>query len=69
MKTKHLVPVLFAALLCRSFAQQLPTTGTVESRLGKLELENGYPTSETAADSSRGRDPRNRASLAMVVTP
>jgi len=48
MKTKRLVPVLFAALLCRGFAQQLPTTGSVESRLGKLELENGYPTSETA---------------------
>jgi hypothetical protein len=47
MKTKHLVPVLLAVLLCRGVAQQLPTTGTVDSRLGKLELENGYPTSET----------------------
>ena len=25
----------------------LPTTGTVESRLGKLELKNGFPTDET----------------------
>ena len=28
-------------------AQQLPTNGSVESRLGKLELENGYPTEAT----------------------
>ena len=28
--------------------QQLPTNGIVESRLGKLELENGYPTEATA---------------------
>ena len=28
-------------------AQQLPTTGTIDSRLGKLELRNGYPTDET----------------------
>ena len=47
MKAKHLVPVLLAVLVCRGLAQQLPTTGTVDSRLGKLELENGYPTSET----------------------
>ena len=29
-------------------AQSLPTTGTVESRLGKIELMNGYPTDATA---------------------
>ena len=29
-------------------AQHLPTTGTVESRLGTLELKNGYPTDATA---------------------
>jgi hypothetical protein len=29
-------------------AQQLPTTGTVESPLGKLDLKNGYPTEATA---------------------
>jgi hypothetical protein len=28
-------------------AQQLPTSGIVESRLGKLELTNGYPTAAT----------------------
>jgi hypothetical protein len=29
-------------------AQQLPTTGTLETRLGKLALKNGYPTEATA---------------------
>jgi hypothetical protein len=29
-------------------AQQLPTSGIVESRLGKIELTNGYPTDATA---------------------
>jgi len=28
-------------------AQQLPTSGTVESRLGKIELTNGYPSDAT----------------------
>ena len=27
---------------------QLPTTGTIESRIGKIELNNGYPTEATA---------------------
>ena len=29
-------------------AQGLPTTGSVDSRLGKFDLENGYPTAATA---------------------
>ncbi len=28
-------------------SQQLPTSGIVESRLGKIELKNGFPTDET----------------------
>ncbi len=28
-------------------AQQLPSSGIVESRLGKIELTNGYPTDAT----------------------
>ena len=32
----------------RAQAQQLPTTGIVESRLGRIELKNGYPTTATA---------------------
>jgi hypothetical protein len=31
-----------------SSQSQLPTSGTVESRLGKVELKNGYPTDATA---------------------
>ena len=37
-----------AAYSSPAFAQELPITGTVESRLGKLELTNGYPTEATA---------------------
>jgi hypothetical protein len=37
-----------AAFSFPAFAQKLPTTGTVESRLGKLELTDGYPTEATA---------------------
>jgi hypothetical protein len=49
MKTKT---ILAAALVCAlastgSFAQGLPTTGTVESRIGPLEIKNGFPTDET----------------------
>ena len=29
-------------------AQGLPTTGSIDSRLGKLDLENGYPSAATA---------------------
>ena len=28
-------------------AQDLPTTGRIETRFGKLELENGYPSAAT----------------------
>jgi len=30
-----------------ALAQELPTTGSIDSRLGKLELKNGFPTDET----------------------
>ena len=40
---------LGALTLTSSFAQQLPTTGVIDTRSGKLALENGYPTKETAA--------------------
>jgi hypothetical protein len=29
-------------------AQELPTTGSIQTRLGKIELENGYPAGATA---------------------
>jgi hypothetical protein len=34
--------------LSPAYAQGLPTNGSVESRLGQLDLENGYPTAATA---------------------
>ena len=37
-----------AAFNFPAFAQELPTTGTVETQLGKLELTDGYPTVATA---------------------
>ena len=48
-KSKCRLAALFGALtLTSSFAQELPTTGVIVTRSGKLELENGYPTPETA---------------------
>ncbi len=43
-----LAATLVAGLTSTSaWAQQLPTTGTVNSRLGKLEINNGFPTEAT----------------------
>jgi hypothetical protein len=52
MKTTRKQDLIAITLVCAmvstsAFAQGLPTTGTVESRLGKLELKNGFPTEET----------------------
>ena len=39
---------LLSLVACTTpLAQDLPTSGRVESRLGALELENGYPTAAT----------------------
>ncbi len=40
---------LGALAFASSLAQPLPTTGTLDTRSGKLKLENGFPTKETAA--------------------
>ena len=49
-KSKRPLAALFGAVtLTGSYAQELPTTGTINTRSGKLELENGYPTQDTAA--------------------
>jgi len=56
MKTKSIILnllTLAAALACAltfttARAQELPTSGTIESQLGKIELKNGYPTEATA---------------------
>jgi hypothetical protein len=37
-----------ALILSKAVAQELPTNGSIESRLGKVELKNGYPTEATA---------------------
>lgn len=52
MNTRHARKLLAIGLVGASSitsaqAQHLPATGTVESRLGKLELERGYPTDAT----------------------
>jgi hypothetical protein len=52
MKTTDKLSLVTALVGALAFttaqAQQLPTTGTVESPLGKLDLKNGYPTEATA---------------------
>src|SRR5262245_46999287 len=51
MKINHVLRelVIFGGLLVTldAQAQNLPTTGTVDTRFGKLELQNGFPTDET----------------------
>ena len=42
------VTLILAAVAGNATAQTLPTTGSFTSRLGKLELRNGYPTEATA---------------------
>lgn len=37
-----------ALAITSAFAEGLPTTGTIEAPLGKLEIKNGYPTDKTA---------------------
>src|SRR5215468_2587424 len=41
------VLALAFAFSSSAFAQKLPTTGTIDSRLGKLELIRGFPSEET----------------------
>lgn len=42
-----ILTAIFALHCAGVFAQELPTTGTLESPLGRLEVKNGYPTDET----------------------
>jgi hypothetical protein len=48
IKTQIKTLAFMAAFNSPAFAQELPTTGPVETRLGKLELTDGYPTEATA---------------------
>jgi hypothetical protein len=50
------LPLALAALVLAACSQSLPTTGEVESPLGKLELVDGYPTHDTAAKLYDGID-------------
>jgi Bacterial protein of unknown function (DUF899) len=47
MKVNRFISALLGASLSSSFAQELPTTGTIDSRFGKLEIINGFPTEDT----------------------
>ncbi|MFC7338637.1 DUF1254 domain-containing protein [Haloferula chungangensis] len=46
MKTRSTLLCL-AATAFPVLSQDLPTTGTIDSRLGKLEIENGFPSQST----------------------
>jgi hypothetical protein len=41
-----------------SQVQQLPTSGIVKSRLGEIELNNGYPTEASVKKIYRQKAPR-----------
>ena len=47
MKTQTAAFALTAALSFSAFAQELPTNGSVETRVGKLSFESGYPSQKT----------------------
>jgi len=65
MKKAHRTGLATAAMLILASAavnaQDLPTTGGIETRSGKLELENGYPSAVTVErlfdDIDYQRDP------------
>lgn len=45
--TRIATAVLLIIGSTKGSAQDLPTTGRIETRFGKLELENGYPSAAT----------------------
>jgi hypothetical protein len=47
MRTQVTALLLLIGLGAQIFAQELPTTGSIDSRLGKLEIDHGFPTAET----------------------
>jgi hypothetical protein len=48
MKTKIIATLAIVNVIGMTVpAQELPTTGTVESRIGKLNFEGGWPSHET----------------------
>ena len=47
-KTSVVIGIIAGAFSVSANAQ-VPTTGSINSRIGKLEIVNGYPTDETVA--------------------
>jgi hypothetical protein len=47
IKLFTLASMIVASMALQAFGQGLPTTGTIESRIGKLEVINGYPSNKT----------------------
>lgn len=43
----NIIIAITGILVSTSFAQELPTTGAIDSQIGKLEIVNGYPTNAT----------------------
>jgi hypothetical protein len=46
MRTKLTTLALAGALATGALAPTLPTTGTIDTRLGKLEIINSFPAEE-----------------------
>lgn len=47
MNTSTIVAALAVMFSLPAFAQELPSNGSIETRVGKLSFESGYPTQET----------------------
>lgn len=44
IRTNTVALTLTAAFSLSTFAQELPTNGSIETRVGKLTFESGYPS-------------------------
>jgi hypothetical protein len=51
-----------------SQVQQLPTSGIVKSRLGEIELKNGYPTEASVKKIYNPYSPDEAAIFSAFVT-
>jgi hypothetical protein len=56
MRTIVMSVLVAAGFVSGTWAQGLPTTGAIETRLGTLELVNGFPTEDTVAKIYDGLD-------------
>jgi hypothetical protein len=64
----NIINLVVAALTVPAFTQELPTTGTIESRLGKLKIDHGFPTQDTVKKLYDDLD-FQRASIPCWVSP